>query len=115
MNELKAVGFLYTYYAGSDYDNQNLRQEVISIKNFENLDESEKEDADLIPLYAMPGEMQLVPISLLADISSMCVGQLTMGYPLDANSIGQMIFEATGMTQLELDHTARKAVNEGNQ
>jgi hypothetical protein len=41
-------------------------------------------------------------ICVLADISSMCVGEIAMGYKIDAGCIGQMIYEATGMTQPEL-------------
>jgi len=45
-------------------------------------------------------------LCVLADISSMCVGEIAMGYRLDAQEIGKMIYVATGMTQPEL---ARKA------
>tara|TARA_R110000850_G_scaffold11976_4_gene40719 strand:- start:5081 stop:5434 length:354 start_codon:yes stop_codon:yes gene_type:complete len=61
-----------------------------------------------------PKELFSVPISLLADISSMCVGELAMGHSMNANAIGQMIYEATGMTQPELDQAARKAMLEAS-
>ena len=41
-------------------------------------------------------------LSVLSEISSMCVGELAIGYKLDAQTIGQMIYEATGLTQPEL-------------
>ncbi len=44
--------------------------------------------------------------SVMADISSMCVGELTMNYKLDAMCIGEMIYQATGMTQPELEKSA---------
>ena len=44
-------------------------------------------------------------LEVLSEISHMCIGQLTMGYRLDANYIGEIIYEATGMTNPELnDH-----------
>ena len=47
-------------------------------------------------------------LCVLADISGMCVGEIAMGYRLDAQSIGEMIYEATGMTQPELAEYAKK-------
>jgi hypothetical protein len=47
--------------------------------------------------------------ALLADISGMCIAELAMNYKLDAQCIGQMIYEATGMTEPEL----RNSVKEG--
>ena len=41
-------------------------------------------------------------LCVLAEISSMCVGEITMGYKLDAHAIGEMIYNATGMTSPEL-------------
>ena len=41
-------------------------------------------------------------LDCLAEISSMCVGEVAMSHSLDAQCIGQMIYEATGMTQPEL-------------
>ena len=38
----------------------------------------------------------------LCDIQSMCIGDIAMGYKLDPESIGMMIYEATGMTHPEL-------------
>ena len=57
---MKPSGYIYTYYAGSDYDNQNIRKEVIGLDYFENSNESEKEDAELTPLYVIPEGYQLV-------------------------------------------------------
>ena len=38
----------------------------------------------------------------LDDIQSQCIGELAMGYKLDAQSIGESISKATGMTNPEL-------------
>lgn len=38
----------------------------------------------------------------LCDIQGMCIGDVAMGYKLDPESIGMMIYEATGMTHPEL-------------
>ena len=45
---------------------------------------------------------------VLSAISQMCIGQVTMGYSLDAEYIGRCIYEATGMTSLELEEHANK-------
>jgi len=42
-------------------------------------------------------------LCVLSDISGMCVGEIAMGYRLDAQAIGEMIYKATGMTQPELN------------
>ena len=47
-------------------------------------------------------------LCVLADISGMCVGELAMGYKLDAQAIGEMIYKATGMTQPELHEVRSK-------
>jgi hypothetical protein len=39
----------------------------------------------------------------LCEISNMCIGELTMSYRLDANCIGELIWEATGMANPELN------------
>lgn len=39
---------------------------------------------------------------VLCDIQGMCIGELAMGYNLDACQIGAMISEATGMTHPEI-------------
>lgn len=41
-------------------------------------------------------------LTVLSSISNMCIGEIAMNYPLDANTIGQDIFEATGLTSPEL-------------
>lgn len=46
------------------------------------------------------GEGELLRV--LSEISSMCVGEITMGYKLDAQHIGEMIAKSTGMTQPDL-------------
>jgi len=55
---------------------------------------------DLIDAGKLPDLMRA-----LASISNMCVGEITMGYKLDANAVGEMIYKATGMNNFELhDH-----------
>ena len=44
----------------------------------------------------------------LTDISNMCVGEIAMGYKLDSQSIGQLIFEATGLTNPEMNALRKK-------
>ena len=39
----------------------------------------------------------------LTDISNMCIGEIAMNYKLDAESIGELIYEATGKTNPELN------------
>ena len=41
-------------------------------------------------------------LDCLAEISSMCVGDIAMNYKLDAQCVGEMIYEATGLTHPEL-------------
>ncbi len=40
---------------------------------------------------------------LVTDISNMCIGDLAMGYKIDAQSIGEDIYRVTGMTNPELN------------
>ncbi len=42
-------------------------------------------------------------LSALADISNMCIGDLAMGYKLDAQIVGETIYKATGLTNPELN------------
>ena len=42
-------------------------------------------------------------MEVLTDISSMCIGEIAMGYKLDAQAIGEMIYIATGKTNAELN------------
>ncbi|CAM0035518.1 hypothetical protein VPHD164_0029 [Vibrio phage D164] len=41
-------------------------------------------------------------LGALCDIQGMCIGNIAMGYKLDADSIGMMIYETTGLTHPEL-------------
>ena len=52
-------------------------------------------------------EAQARALDVLASISSMCVANLAMDVSLDAHEIGQMIYEATGMTEPELAEAKR--------
>ena len=47
-------------------------------------------------------------LSVLCDIQGMCIGDIAMGYKLDPESIGTMIYEATGMTHPELSEKLTK-------
>jgi len=38
------------------------------------------------------------------DISNMCIGEISMNYKLDAQCVGQIIYEATGLTNPELNN-----------
>ena len=42
-------------------------------------------------------------LSCLYDIQQMCIGEIAMNYRLDAEYIGNMISETTGMTVRELE------------
>ena len=41
-------------------------------------------------------------LSCLYDIQQMCIGEIAMGYKLEAETIGQLISAATGLTAPEL-------------
>ncbi|CAL9959636.1 hypothetical protein VPHK24_0050 [Vibrio phage K24] len=47
-------------------------------------------------------------LTALCDIQGMCIGEITMSYKLDAESIGMMIYEATGLTHPELSEKLGK-------
>ena len=42
-------------------------------------------------------------LSCLFDIQQMCIGEIAMDYKLDAEYIGRMISDTTGMTVIELE------------
>lgn len=42
---------------------------------------------------------ELKLLKCLSEIQNVCIGELAMGYKLDVQSIGQAIYEATGMTE----------------
>lgn len=41
-------------------------------------------------------------LELASEISQMCIGEIAMGYKLDAQYIGNRIYEVTGLTSPEL-------------
>ena len=45
-------------------------------------------------------------LQVLTSISNMCVGDLAMGYKLDSNHIGELIFDCTGKTNPQLNKQA---------
>jgi hypothetical protein len=53
-------------------------------------------------IEGLKGEKALM-IKCLCRISNACIGKITMSYSMDAETIGQSIYEATGMTNPELN------------
>ena len=47
-------------------------------------------------------------LSCLFDIQQMCIGEIAMNYKLDAEYIGRMISETTGMTVQELEEKLKQ-------
>ena len=41
-------------------------------------------------------------LQLLADIQDMCIGEIAMGYNLDAEHIGKLITDTVGLTNQEI-------------
>lgn len=46
-------------------------------------------------------------LSCLFDIQQMCIGEIAMNYKLDAEYIGRMISETTGMNVRELEENLK--------
>lgn len=66
---------------------------------------SEKEYARLLDCeqaITARGSAEDGALSLLCEIQSMCMGEVTMGYRLDAHYIGQIITSFTGLSCPEL-------------
>ena len=42
-------------------------------------------------------------LECLAGVSNACIGELAMGYRIDANAIGEDIYKATGLTNKQLN------------
>ena len=55
-------------------------------------------------LVAMNAEL----IKMASDISQMCVGEIAMGYRIDAQSIGEYIYSVTGLNSEELVAKAKE-------
>ena len=72
------------------------------------------------PNYQTPNEAEIDRLNeklekllgAMADISNMCIGEIAMGYKLDANAIGETIWGATGMTNQELNEYCGRAPNQ---
>ena len=47
-------------------------------------------------------------LSCLFDIQQMCIGEITMNYKFDAEYIGRMISDTTGMTIIELEEKLKQ-------
>ena len=47
-------------------------------------------------------------MQVLCDISNMCVGDVAMGYKLDAQTVGEMICNATGMNNEQLNEFCKQ-------
>ena len=54
-------------------------------------------------------------IELVTTISNMCIGEVAMGFTLDAEEIGQMIYTATGLTNPQLNDRELKERLEAKQ
>ena len=76
------------------------------------------EDAQVVELYVaqrlenerdIAREKILKLEEALCSISNMCIGKLTMSYSLDAEAIGQLIFEATSKSNPELNSQGGKS------
>lgn len=48
--------------------------------------------------------------TLLSDIMGMCIAEQAMGYRLDSNKIGSMIYETLGMNAEELNEMIRRHI-----
>jgi len=49
---------------------------------------------------AIPEGYVLAKLEHLESIQSMCIGEIAMGYRIDANCVGELVFMATGLTDL---------------
>ncbi len=67
-------------------------------------------DERIVELEAKNAKM----LECLCDISDGCIGQITMPYRLDAESIGQSIYAATGMTNPQLNAHLRSLKHEAD-
>ena len=47
-------------------------------------------------------------LSCLYDIQQMCIGEIAMNYKLDAEYIGRMVSETTGMNVRELEEKLKQ-------
>ena len=74
------------------------------------IEEAEKDALDEFTIHShtLTNQVQVLK-EALAEISNMCVGDIAMSYKLDAQYIGELIYNATGMTNPELNE-ALKAV-----
>lgn len=72
--------------------------------NKQNMQQLRNDGQDEAALYIEDLEVKNEKlIGALTDISNMCIGEMAMGYKLEAETIGQLIFETTGMTNTELN------------
>ena len=74
---------------------------LLACRDVQDLNEGDK-------LYAIPEGYQLVKTELLAEISSMCIGQISRRIPICAEYVGRRIHEETGLTEPELWKAARE-------
>lgn len=63
----------------------------------------------LANVKAIEDTARLPLLTELSDISQACIGEITMGYKMDAQSIGESIYKATGLTSAELIKVTRRA------
>ena len=50
-------------------------------------------------------------VRLLTTISDLCVGEITRGYKVDADSIGRLIYEVTGLSNTQLHNLVEDLEN----
>mgnify|MGYP003660571581 CR=1 FL=1 len=72
------------------------REDIRSLEDIRHIVELENKNAKML--------------ECLCDISDACIGKLTMSYSLDAEGIGQSIYEATGMTNPQLNASLKEHV-----
>ena len=98
-----------TDVAGQDFNSRKCRvrsphitaRDSIEIGNY-----IVKKDKIIAELESKNAKM----LECLCDISDACIGQLNMNYSLDSEGIGQSIYEATGMTNPELNAALKEQV-----
>lgn len=53
-------------------------------------------------------------LAALTDISNMCVGEQAMGFKLDSQAVGEVIYSATGLNNLELNELVKRRLRESD-
>ena len=101
------VTYVETYSVDSSYETFGCKSCGIGIDQYDA--KSPQQELNEWNKRTVPEGYTLVKTEFLYEISSMCVGALTLSIPLDAQYIGSEIYNATGMTQPELAKSAKEA------